>query len=244
LLRLVGLELKPLSARRGPAFGTEEMEPLGRAETIRTYDQLFQTVYSGHKNEWIEYLEPILTALEERKSQVRVLEVGCGIGHLLCQLDDMGFAVSGIDFSQEAVNQIPKKNLDVVCGNSNKMPWESDLFDLVCSMGSLEHYTYDIFDLLETLKEIDRVLRPGGVVALQVSCFEDSVKWNAVYREHYDPNAHQFELGWSWNMWKRCVGLFGWELETFKKFKQEWMRRDDDYFYAYAVYRKPRTADP
>jgi SAM-dependent methyltransferase len=220
------------------------MEPLGTAETIKTYDRLFQTVYSDHKNEWMDYLKPILTEFKERKSQARVLEVGCGIGHLLCQLDDMGFKVAGIDFSQEAVNLIPKKNLDVVCGNSSKMPWESNAFDLVCSMGSLEHYTYDIFDLLETLKEIDRVSRPGGVIALQISCFENSVKWNTVYKEHYDPNAHQFELGWSWSMWKRCIGLFGWELDTFKKFKTEWMRGDDDYFYAYAVYRKPKGADP
>ena len=243
-LNLVGLEVKRLSSGKGPSYSSEEIKPLGTAETIRVYDHLFQTVYSNHKNEWMEYLAPILTEFGVSKSQVRILEVGCGIGHLLCQLDDMGFHVSGIDFSQEAVNLIPKKDLDVVCGNSSKMPWESNTFDLVCSMGSLEHYTYDIFDLLETLKEMDRVLRPGGVVAFQVSCFEDSAKWNAVFKENYDPNAHQFELGWSMNMWKRCIDLFGWKLETFKKFKEKWMRRDDDYFYAYAVYRKPRGADP
>lgn len=186
-------------------------------ETIKEYDHLFSTIYANYKNEWLDYIDPTLRELENLKNPARILDVGCGIGHLLCQLDKMGFDVSGIDFSKEAIDRIPDKNLNVVYGNSKILPWNSDYFNFVCSMGAFEHYVYDVFDLLETFKEIHRVLKPGGVFGFLVPCYENSTEWNAIYKEGYKRNAIQLELGWNWNMWKRCVELFNWEGETIKK---------------------------
>ena len=202
-------------------IGIYDMMPVSPIDTtieIKKYNQLFRTVYSEQENEWLEFINPILNELKRKKDTARILEIGCGIGYLLCQLSGMGLKVSGIDFSKQAVEHCKNKKLDVVCGNSRNLPWRSNYFDFVCSMGALEHYTYDVFDLLETFKEIHRVLKPGGIFAFFVPCYENSNKWNAIYKSGYLRNADQFELGWSSKMWKRCVGnLFDWQLETFEK---------------------------
>ncbi len=220
-------------------YDTNIKDPIETRKTIKDYDYLFRTIYANQKNEWLNYINPILEKIKSKKHSARILEVGCGIGYLLCQLAEMGFKVSGIDFSKKAIEHIPNKNIDVVCGNSKNLPWKSNYFDFVCSMGALEHYTYDVFDLLETFKEIHRVLKPGGIFAFFIPCYENSNKWNAIYKSGYHRNTNQYELGWSWIMWKRCVGnLFDWQIEAVKKIKYEWMHKN--YIYVYATYRKTK----
>ena len=221
-------------------IGIYDMMPVNPIDTgieIKKYNHLFRTVYSEQENEWLEFLNPVLKELMKKKGVVKILEIGCGIGYLLTQLSDMGFKASGIDFSKNAVEHCKNKKLDVICGNSKDLPWKSNYFDFVCSMGALEHYTYDVFDLLETFKEAHRVLRPDGIFAFFVPCFENSNKWNAIYKSGYLRNADQYELGWSSKMWMRVVGnLFDWEIETFEKIKYKSMHKH--YIYIYITCRK------
>lgn len=220
-------------------YDTQPKNPLKTEKIIGEYDHLFRTRYANQKNEYLEYIEPVLKKIKNKKPAARILEVGCGIGYLLNQLNDIGFKVSGIDFSKEAVDNQINKNLDVVCGNSKKLPWKSAYFDFVCSMGALEHYTYNIFDLLETFKEIYRILKPGGIFVFFVPCFDNSTNWGAVYKSGYHRKAEQYELGWSSEMWTRCVNnLFDLKVESVKKIKFDWMHKD--YMYINVTCRKTK----
>jgi ubiquinone/menaquinone biosynthesis C-methylase UbiE len=94
------------------------------------------------------------------------LEVGCGRG-----TTSMYFAVTHglectlLDFSFPAV-ALAKQNFDragipanYVQGDVFHLPFEDNSFDVICSIGLLEHFT----DVESILKEALRVLRPGGL---------------------------------------------------------------------------------
>lgn len=91
----------------------------------------------------------------------RLLDAGCGPGPTLDELIPHGRAV-GIDFSTEqlrlAAERAPMAAL--VRGDIAALPFESDGFDAVVSLGVLMHLPNDEQDA--ALAEFARVLRPGS----------------------------------------------------------------------------------
>lgn len=86
----------------------------------------------------------------------RVLEVGCGQGHLTRALAAQGVDIIGIDANPNAP-EIAGNGL-VRFMNAESLDFENDSFDVVISVHALEH----IPDLDSALSEIARVLEPGG----------------------------------------------------------------------------------
>ena len=86
----------------------------------------------------------------------RVLEVGCGQGHLTKALADRGVDIVGIDANPQAAE---------VAGNglvrhmmAEALEFEDETFDYIVSVHAIEH----IPPLEEALREMVRVLAPGG----------------------------------------------------------------------------------
>lgn len=98
-----------------------------------------------------------------------VLEIGCSNGiklELVCeQLDAKGF---GLDPSPVAVREgnVRQKSVDLnlIVGTSDDLPFETGSIDLVNFAFCL--YLVDRDALLKSLAEADRVLRPGGFLAI------------------------------------------------------------------------------
>jgi SAM-dependent methyltransferase len=99
----------------------------------------------------------------------RVLDVGTSTGANLRLLRDLGFrAVYGLDFSQEAIHYCQEKGLGLVQqGDVCGMPFANASFDLVLATDVIEH----VDDDLKALREIGRVLKPGGKVLITVPAF-------------------------------------------------------------------------
>ena len=95
----------------------------------------------------------------------RVLDVGCGSGHSLAVLaDEFGLEVSGVDPSAamlaRAARRVPQATL--ARGRVEGLPYADGSFDIllcecVLSLGEDEQ---------RSLAEMDRVLRPGGLLIL------------------------------------------------------------------------------
>jgi SAM-dependent methyltransferase len=75
----------------------------------------------------------------------------------------------GIDADEGAVGFCHERGLDnVQLVTSEKMPFESNSFDLVTALDVIEH----IEDDLGAMREIYRVLKPGGVLMLSVPAYK------------------------------------------------------------------------
>lgn len=97
-------------------------------------------------------------------SGARVLDLGCAIGDFMKVAKEYGFDVWGCDYSQSAVNHAREKHgLLVVRGQAENIPFDDSSFDAVTLLQLLEHLP----DPLGALKEINRVLRPSGLLFIE-----------------------------------------------------------------------------
>ena len=92
----------------------------------------------------------------------RMLDVGCGDGTVVKLAQDLGWNAEGIDFDPEAIANARRNGLNVHAGMLKDQRYSDDSFDLVLMSHVIEH----VHDALGTLREIRRIVRPGGMLAL------------------------------------------------------------------------------
>jgi SAM-dependent methyltransferase len=88
----------------------------------------------------------------------RLLDVGCGGGSHTAAFGAAGWDALGIDVSEAQLALARERGCDVVLGSAESLPLEDASFDAAVSM-----WTHtDIDDWPAALREVRRVLRPGG----------------------------------------------------------------------------------
>jgi ubiquinone/menaquinone biosynthesis C-methylase UbiE len=104
----------------------------------------------------------------------RVLDIGCGVGRLTRALSTRAASVVGIDVSDEMVKQAREAvadlgNVDIQLGNGTDLAGLPDSsFDAAFSFVVFQHIP-DPAVTCTYVREIGRVLRPGGWAVFQVS---------------------------------------------------------------------------
>ncbi len=92
---------------------------------------------------------------------MRVLDVGCGAGRLAEWFQQHGLDYSGVDISQNAVDELRQRGFRVQQANiMESLPFEEGTFDVVVVFEVLEH----LFSPQSCLAEMGRVLKDGGVL--------------------------------------------------------------------------------
>lgn len=103
---------------------------------------------------------------DRSRSDVSILEVGCGTGNNLWFAAREGFNVSGIDHSSHAVERARSRfaaeglNADLRVGDFTQIPFDSEKFDLVFDRGALT--CAGLESGRTAIKEIHRVLKKSG----------------------------------------------------------------------------------
>ncbi len=121
--------------------------------------------YAGRRKILASFLEDICRRVTDRRP--RILDVGCGTGANLLMLSQYGDA-EGVDVSEDALAFCRERGLEKVkLGAAEKLPYDDGTFDLVTALDVVEHLDND----LAGLREMRRVLRPGGHVVLFVPTF-------------------------------------------------------------------------
>jgi len=93
-----------------------------------------------------------------------VLDLGCAGGFMAEALDDRGARVTGIDPAQDAIAaarahaEAGGRRIDYHVGVGEALPYPDGSFDAVVCVDVLEH----VRDLGQVVREIARVLKPGG----------------------------------------------------------------------------------
>jgi ubiquinone/menaquinone biosynthesis C-methylase UbiE len=141
---------------------------LSREKKLRpaaTIASAYDDIYTRHSNVWNnqgrtpEFIS-FFASLLESISTGKVLEIGCGEGFLLAAIN--ASAKTAVDISPEALRQARRRttaNYGVAL--AERLPFPDGEFDLVVSVGVMEHFIDD----KEATREIWRVLRSGGAYA-------------------------------------------------------------------------------
>ncbi|HEY3296755.1 MAG TPA: methyltransferase domain-containing protein [bacterium] len=113
-------------------------------------------------------------ACESTELQGRILDFGCGTGEIDILMARHGREVVGYDISQIALDtakdhlakepQAVQNRLRFVLGAGNRLPFEDQSFDSVFCNHVLEHIAHPT----PILKDLARVLKPGGALLVQV----------------------------------------------------------------------------
>jgi SAM-dependent methyltransferase len=106
----------------------------------------------------------------DRFAGKRLLEVGCGMGTDLLQFARGGAEVTGIDLTPRSL-EISRRHLsvygesgDFANADCERLPFADESFDVVYSNGVLHHTP----DTAGAVREIHRVLRPGGLARVML----------------------------------------------------------------------------
>jgi len=115
----------------------------------------------------------------------RVLEIGFGDGYGSNELAGVAEEVVGIDITSanipHATHKYPRPNLRFEQMDATALTFPAESFDLVCSFQVIEHIPEPLLPVF--LREIFRVLRPGGIYCLSTLNLAHNMKPGQPYQK-------------------------------------------------------------
>lgn len=107
--------------------------------------------------------------LEHDYENKNVLDLGCGDGRNMGLLSNLGMNIYGTEITKEICEAVMNRmqqfgiRSDIRVGRNNSLPFEDGFFDFIVASASV-YYT-DIGTTFEdNMREIERVLKPGGII--------------------------------------------------------------------------------
>ena len=165
-------------------------------------------------DETVRDVAGLMTMLKLRPG-ARILDVGCGQGRHVIPLARAGYRMTGVDRStyllgqaQEAATEMAV-DVHLVRGDMRSLP-VGRLFDGCLSLFTSFGYFQDDDENEQVLREMARVLRPGGVLVLDVSNRDYYLlrSWPYTWRRHgqaiileensFDAETSRFTTRFTW----------------------------------------------
>lgn len=162
---------------------TTQIVPTPNPELLKKY---YQSEYYGDSNSFIQSdrkFTPIIEALVQSfnrsrakylvrflkkdalRSNVRVLDIGCGRGSFLNYLNKLGYSCFGTDISE--FKNSAHSSIRFYQGELEELNLESKFFDAISIWHVLEH----TLNPDTTLSEISRIIKPRGIFSVAVPHF-------------------------------------------------------------------------
>lgn len=95
----------------------------------------------------------------------RILDVGCGEGHFLSRFFQAGgWETWGVELSKSAATLAANQGINVYTGDTHSAHFPSAFFDVVTVLDAF----YYFHDPLGELKEFKRILKPGGLLVVEL----------------------------------------------------------------------------
>jgi len=138
-------------------------------------------VIRAKETEAIEEFVRLLEAERTDGTPLRILDLGCGNGHTLSHLSRKfpGHAYLGGEFTDELLDiarSQPSEHCEFVACDARDMGFDDNSLDAVFTQRCLINIL-DEEDQLRSIREIARVLKPGGHY-LMIECFNDGLENN------------------------------------------------------------------
>jgi SAM-dependent methyltransferase len=157
------------------------------------------------------YLLPFL------RPEHRLLDVGCGPATITAEFADLLAHVTGVEASDGAVSIARERlsgvaNADVVLGDVHALEFPDDSFDVVHAHQVLQH----VADPVQALREMARVCKPGGLVAVRDSDYlgfswfpacKGLDRWMELYQQAASANGGEPQAGRRLLSWALEAGI-------------------------------------
>ena len=112
----------------------------------------------------VEFFAAVAARLETLVRPGRLLDIGCGYGQFLLACRHRGWQVAGVELGEPACARARAQGLEVFRGTLAQAAYAEGRFDVVTLWNVLDH----LVDPLAELREVLRVLRPGGLIYFRV----------------------------------------------------------------------------
>jgi SAM-dependent methyltransferase len=221
-------QLRPTSdprfqLRRCCHCGTASTVPFPSPEELeKHYDQSY---YGLNNVKFIQTIERMIVWINRRRamwihhripSHSQILEIGCGRGLLLGALRRLQHECQGIERSDLAASAAKRLGVPIQTVSLEDCAFQDESFDAIVLWHVLEHLN----GLSENLTSIQRILKPGGMLFLEVPNFSS---WQAVLSGchwfHLDIPRHLFHF--SSNGLAKLLKRYGFEVEEWTTFSME-----------------------
>jgi tRNA (uracil-5-)-methyltransferase TRM9 len=132
-------------------------------KTKENYNLIAKEFSATRKEIW----EELKFLFEDLKEGEKVLDLGCGNGRWYKVFKEKKVDYFGVDNSEKLI-EIAKENFPdakFFVGDALNLPFSDNFFDKIYSIALLHHIPSEDFRI-KVLKEVKRVLRPGGILIL------------------------------------------------------------------------------
>jgi len=173
---------------------------------------------------WKEFLGQMIWLFPMRRSESdiavmylpallngRLLDIGCGSGEFLRQMQDLGWRAEGIDLDEWVANNAKNRGLLVHHGSLGDQNYPDEYFDAITMRHAIEH----IHTVSQTLRECQRILKHGG--KLMVETPNSDSFGHRVFKKNWiglDPPRHLHLINST--ILKKLVNDAGFELLSTK----------------------------
>ena len=144
-------------------------------DNITVNERLFNRVANHYDSllvkYWMKKFNKSVLGLEFKKES-RIVDISCGTGELLLELQKRGMSnLYGIDISEEMLNKAREKqqasneesqHLTLTQGDVHRLPYPNNYFDNVISTEAFHYYHHQA----KALSEMKRVCKQGGRIII------------------------------------------------------------------------------
>jgi ubiquinone/menaquinone biosynthesis C-methylase UbiE len=174
-----------------------------------------------------------LVAWGRARGPARVLDVATGPGHTALAFAALAARVVAFDVTEPMLRVAAgfiggrgARNVAYVAGAVEALPFGDGAFDLVTCRIAAHHFA----DVAAAVRQVQRVLRPGGTFLLQDILGHDDSEANAFITEvekRRDPSHVRAYRASEWKAFLRAAGLTVLEQTVIEKARpwEEWTRR-------------------
>lgn len=134
----------------------DRLELTGRAEATHFWFRGFRA-----------FVAPVLEEVAAGRRNLRLIDCGCGTGNNLALLKPYG-RTFGFDLTREGARRALRTGRPSVQADIERIPYQADCFDIATSFDVLQ----SVPDDGAALREMARILKPGGYAVLNVSALE------------------------------------------------------------------------